>query len=102
MLIQSGGIHTHCPEHLCIAVVKLFLIDGVLRSCFPHAESALVLNEKQWVTAQLSNQLSIIPVVVDPYVCRHLRSSSFYPPANCLFLMHACTSGTMANGEYGI
>ena len=39
----------------------------------PDEEGAMVLNREQWAAAVAQGNDSVVPVVVDPHVARHLR-----------------------------
>ncbi len=60
----------------------------------PHAEGAIVLNEQQWAggTGRLAKERPVCPVVLDPYLGRHLRPHqvSGARPWQCLAGRAAC------------
>lgn len=61
----------------------------------PKAANALVLNERQWQSATLASPVT--PVVVDPYLCKHLRPHQ----RDGVKFLYECVAGVKNAGQHG-
>ena len=65
----------------------------------PNHPDAVVLNPGQWQNGdgKLKNGQSVMPVVIDPYIGRHMRPHQ----REGIRFMYDCVTGVQAEGHFG-